>query len=92
MSYVVVSSQRATRFLDKASTSTREQFQQIAELLEDDPFPAPDFPFIQERSSPEGRTFYRYLDDLFPYALEYRVYPLDASRGGLVFVGEIVLP
>ena len=92
MSYVVVPSRTVTLFLDRAGTPTRSQFLQIVELLEDDPFPGAGFPAISERTALMRRPFFRYYDEVFPYFLDYRVYPLDSSVGGIVLLADIALP
>lgn len=91
MSYVVVPSREVTRFLDKASTPTRDQYQQIVELLEEDPFPSADFPPISESTRPSGPRYLRYYDYVFPFAVTYRVFPPDATSGGLVLISRLDL-
>ena len=59
-------------------------------MLSEDPLPDPSFDYIVEWRDPSGRMRYVYFDDLFPYVVVYRVFPLDATSGGLVKIIDLI--
>jgi hypothetical protein len=89
VTYVVQADPRVNRFLDKAGTVTRQQYQQIVELLREDPFPSEDFTHITEHRREDGSRFFRYFDELFGFAVEYAAFTSDVGGDGFVWISEI---
>lgn len=63
--------------LNKLSMPLRNRFDLAVSELIDNPFPRPGFDFIAIVENEFGDRFYSYLDDTFPYVLEYDVEPAE---------------
>lgn len=92
MAYVVDVAPSAIRALDRAGSAARANFRQILDLLAEDPYPSPEFPFIRPVETVGGQTIYLYYDRVFPFVIEYRVYALDIGEGGFVRVMRVLHP
>ena len=84
MTYDIWLTPTAKGILDAASTETREQYQNIRDVLTENPYPRPAILAIQDATL-YGRTFYTYLDPAFPYVLRYVVQEIRGPDEGFVY-------
>jgi hypothetical protein len=86
--YKVVPAPAVTLAVSFLSDSLQWFFKnQIIPILEDDPYPSPMFPLIEERTGDDGRAFYQYFDGIVPLVFQYRVYRSDVDwQPGLVWL------